>query len=61
MKRVQNKQKRKRVVKIEPKESILKNEILKTVTFSIIASLSVISMSFYFSEFSDLQQSEMWD
>ena len=53
MKRVQNKQKRKRVVKIEPKESILKNEILKTVTFSIIASLSVISMSFYFSEFSD--------
>ena len=57
MERVQSKQKRKikrrRVVKIEPKQSILKNEILKTATFSIIASISVISMSFYFSEYSD--------
>lgn len=57
MERVQSKQKRKikkrRVVKIEPKESILKNEILKTAVFSIIASISVISMSFYFSEYSD--------
>ncbi len=57
MERVQSKQKRKikrrRVAKIEPKESILKNEILKTATFSIIASISVISMSFYFSEYSD--------
>ncbi|KAF6247425.1 pilus assembly protein TadC [Nitrosopumilus sp. b3] len=56
MERVQSKQKRKirrRVAKLEPKQSILKNEILKTVTFSIIASISVISMSFYFSEYSD--------
>ncbi len=57
MERVQSKQKRKikrrRVAKIEPKQSILKNEILKTATFSIIASISVISMSFYFSEYSD--------
>ncbi|WP_371503619.1 type II secretion system F family protein [Nitrosopumilus adriaticus] len=57
MERVQSKQKRKikkrRVAKIEPKESILKNEILKTAVFSIIASISVISMSFYFSEYSD--------
>ena len=35
------------------KESILKNEILKTAVFSIIASISVISMSLYFSEYSD--------
>ncbi|MGY5150376.1 MAG: type II secretion system F family protein [Candidatus Nitrosopumilus sp. bin_68KS] len=57
MERVQSKQKRKikkrRVTKIEPKESILKNDILKTISFSIIASISVISMSFYFSEYSD--------
>ncbi len=57
MERVQSKQKRKikrrRITKIEPKESILKNEILKMVSFSIIASISVISMSFYFSEYSD--------
>ena len=54
MEKDQTKQKRKRrKTKLEPKESILKNEMLKTATFSIIASISVISMSFYFSEFSD--------
>lgn len=38
---------------IEPKQSVLKNEVLKTASFSIIASISVIAMSFYFSEYSD--------
>ena len=38
---------------LQPNESILKNEILKTGIFSLIASISVLSMSFYFSEFSD--------
>ena len=51
MERVQ--QKRKKPTKIEPKQSILKNEMLKSAIFSIIASISVISMSFYFSEYSD--------
>ncbi|MCV0392355.1 MAG: type II secretion system F family protein [Nitrosopumilus sp.] len=40
-------------IDIEPKQSILKNEIVKTASFSIIASISVITMSFYFSEYSD--------
>ena len=53
MERVERKQKRKQIDTLEPKESILKNEILKTLTFSLIASISVLSMSFYFSEFSD--------
>ncbi len=38
---------------LEPKESILNSDILKTITFSLIASISVLSMSFYFSEYSD--------
>ena len=38
---------------LEPTQSILKNNILKTLTFSLIASVSVLSMSFYFSEYSD--------
>lgn len=45
--------KRRKIVTIEPRKSILKNEILKTASFSIIASISVISMSFYFSGFSE--------
>ena len=44
---------RKRPIELEPKQSILKNEILKSAIFSIVASISVISMSFYFSEYSD--------
>ena len=38
---------------LTPTQSILKNEILKTGTFSVIAAIAVISMSFYFSEYSD--------
>jgi flagellar protein FlaJ len=38
---------------LEPTQSILKNDILKTASFSLIASVSVLSMSFYFSEFSE--------
>jgi flagellar protein FlaJ len=52
MERVERK-KKKIFTGLEPKQSILKNEILKTVTFSLIASISVLSMSFYFSEFSN--------
>lgn len=42
------KKKSKKFVDIEPKQSVLKNELLKTASFSIIASISVITMSFYF-------------
>ena len=45
--------KRKQEKELEPTQSILKNDIVKTVSFSIIASISVLSMSFYFSEFSE--------
>ncbi|MBT8251397.1 MAG: type II secretion system F family protein, partial [Nitrosopumilus sp.] len=38
---------------IEPTESILNNNILRTITYSLIASISVLSMSFYFSEYSN--------
>jgi len=38
---------------LEPSESILNNNILKTIMFSLIGSISVLSMSFYFSEYSD--------
>ncbi len=44
--------KRKQEKELEPSQSILKNHILKTVLFSIIASISVLSMSFYYSEIS---------
>ena len=44
---------KKQVSTLEPNESILKNELLKTLSFSLIASVSVLSMSFYFSEYSD--------
>ncbi len=53
MERVERKQKKKVGMKVEPKQSILKNEILKTLTFSLIASVTVLSMNFYFSEFSN--------
>jgi len=45
--------KRKQTSKLEPSESILKNDILKTIVFSLIASISVLAMSFYFSEYSN--------
>jgi len=53
MEKVQRNHKRKQQKELEPKQSILKNKILKTVFFSLIASVSVLSMSFYFSEYSD--------
>ncbi len=53
MQKVERKQKRKQKKELEPTQSILKNDILKTVSFSVIASISVLSMSFYFSEFSE--------
>jgi flagellar protein FlaJ len=52
MERVERK-KKKVFTGLQPKQSILKNEILKTVIFSLVASISVLSMSFYFSEFSN--------
>ena len=45
--------KRRKQKELEPSESILKSEILKTAVFSVIASISVLSMSFYFSEYSE--------
>ncbi len=53
MQRAERKQKVKRKKELEPTQSILKNKILRTISFSIIASVSVLSMSFYFSEFSE--------
>jgi len=53
MQRTERKQNRKQGKELEPTQSILKNDILKTVLFSLIASISVLSMSFYFSEYSD--------
>jgi len=53
MQRAERKQKRKQEKELEPRQSILKNDILRTVTFSLIASISVLSMSFYFSEYSE--------
>ncbi len=53
MQRSERKQKRKEKKELEPTQSILKNDILKTVSFSLIASISVLSMSFYFSEYSE--------
>ena len=53
MQRVERKQKRKHKKELEPTQSIFKNEILKTLTFSIIVSITVLSMSFYFSEYSE--------
>jgi len=53
MQRTERKQNRKQGKELEPTQSILKNDILKTVLFSLIASISVLSMSFYFSEYSN--------
>jgi flagellar protein FlaJ len=53
MQRTDRKQKRKQVKEIEATQSILKNDVLKTISFSLIASISVLSMSFYFSELSE--------
>jgi len=53
MQRAERKQKGKHEKELEPTQSILKNNILKTVSFSLIASISVLSMSFYFSEYSE--------
>jgi len=53
MQKAERNQKRKQVKELEPTESILKNDILKTISFSLIASIRVLSMSFYFSEYSD--------
>ncbi len=53
MQKVERKQKRKQKKELEPTQSILKNDILKTLSFSLIASVSVLSMSFYFSELSE--------
>lgn len=47
------KQTREKFRTLEPTESILNNSILRTITFSLIASISVLSMSFFFSEYSD--------
>ncbi len=53
MQRAEKEQNRKQGKELEPTQSILKNNFLKTVSFSLIASISVLSMSFYFSEYSD--------
>ena len=53
MQRTERKQNRKQGKELEPTQSILKNDILKTLSFSLIASISVLSMSFYFSEYSN--------
>jgi len=52
MERVERKQRR-RPVEIKPSESILNNNIMKTITYSLIASISVLSISFFISESSD--------
>ena len=38
---------------LEPTTSIFSSHILRTITFSLIASISVLTMSFYFSEYSN--------
>ncbi len=53
MQRAERKQKVKQEKELEPTQSILKNEILKTLVFSLIASISVLSTSFYISEWSE--------
>lgn len=52
MERVERKQKR-RPIDISPSESILNNNIIKTISYSLIASISVLSISFYISGFSE--------
>ena len=52
MERVERKQRR-RPIDIKPSESILNNNIIKTITYSLIASISVLSISFFISESSN--------
>jgi len=52
MQKSERKQKRKNEKDLEPKQSILKNDILKTVGFSLIASTTVLALSFSLSEYS---------
>ena len=47
MQRASRKQK-----EVEPKKSIFENQILKSIIFSLIASVSVIVISFEIAEFS---------
>ncbi len=61
MQRAEKEQNRKQGKELEPTQSILKNNFLKTVTFSLIASISVLSMSFIFQNIQILQQLEMLD
>ena len=59
MERVERKYKRtekkykKPISNLTPSESILNNNILKTISFSLIASISVLSISFFLSEYSE--------
>ena len=57
MQKIERKQKKKTLKKktkgLEPTQSVLKNELLKTGSLSLVAAISVIVMSFYFSEYSD--------
>ncbi len=52
MERIERKQKRE-FSEIKPSQSILDSNIIKTITYSLIASISVLSISFYISEFSN--------
>ena len=52
MERVERKQKSKSI-DIKPTESILNNNIMKTIAYSLIASISVLSISFFISESSN--------
>jgi len=59
MERVERKYKKtekkykKPISSLKPSESILNNNILKTISFSLIASISVLSISFFLSEYSE--------
>ncbi len=50
MQKIDRKQKENMINEIMPKKSILKNEILKSIMFSVIASISVIIISLQISE-----------
>lgn len=50
MQKIDRKQKENMINEIMPKKSILKNEILKSIMFSVIASISVIVISLQVSE-----------
>ncbi len=42
MQKIKREQRRKQEKELEPSQSILKNDIVKTVSFSVIASISVL-------------------